>query len=727
MNEAVPPQIPEPDDARHATSGEDAHSDEADARSAGQTPVPSLSGEPVATGSSCTLPRPAGGSHRRAIQLLVIGLGLVAALAIQQWFAAHKTPAESERNAQVAADIRAVEEQRERREAKWLKSAPADLMTDVVVYYTFESDTIERMPRTTLVQDLSGHGNWGVLHNAQWTEQGKIGGGAAIAAEESWVSLPTIAHSWFKSGDPVAVSMWMYENQYQQVSYLFKTDDIDITSQAVVLCRIASQRNLSLRMANGGNAVESEEVGSRQWHHVIAQWTGREPELYVDGRLSREPTMPGSGVLSIRDTVEYFGARIGRQFDGTIDEVLVFRRRLFPEEVARLYQWGQEGKRPTPLEPHPPRAAFWDNLDLARAAQGDVFNKRLQERLAAPGQPSASEAAESSETDAATYATSPDGNTWRKWRPSQPTVVAYALSPDGNTMLIGHSSGIVAQGSKDTLYVYSETGQPEGCRLRGLAMAPNAPIAASFGESGTIYLLDMSNRAVAAKINTSWREVTSVSFSPDGKWILAGGKLSEGNSQCSAAGKWEAASGELILQLSVPGPEVTAAAISPDGSRVVAATSADKQFHVFDPESGARTRSFAAGPDDITCLKFLPDGQRLLSGGKDSMLRLWDVVTGHQIHALRGHLAAITCLDVSHDGRMAVSGSLDGTARLWSLDRGCKLDDYEIEGESGQLRHLVFAPDDSNFWVGYSRPLIVPCPLGEILDDPELPTQPPHQ
>lgn len=615
--------------------------------------MPSLDGEPAATGSSWTLPQPASRPRRRLIQLLVIGLGLLAALGIQRWYASHRKSAENEWSAQVAADVRAIEQERERREADWLKSAPADLMTDVAAYYTFESDTIERLPRTTLVKDLSGHGNWGVLRDAQWTEQGKIGGGVAITvqedavttAEENCVSLPTIAQSWFKSGDPVAVSMWIYENRYRRVCYLFETDDIDITSEGMTLWRLGSSRNFSLRMGNAVEIVHSEEVASRQWHHMIAQWTGREVELYVDGKLSKAAGRLSSGGFSAPPTEEHFGARLGRQFDGTIDEVLVFRRRLFPEEVDKLYQLGQAGDRPPPPEPNPPLDAFWDRLDLARAALGDAFNKRLQERLSASQQESAPEDPEA-------------------------VVATYAFSPDGSTVLIGYYSGKFSRGTTQTegtrrvVYIYPELGQPEGSRLLGLAMAPNASLAASFGESGTICLFELASFAMAAKINTSLHEVTSVAFAPDSKQLLAGGRLPEGNSQLRAAGIWEASTGKLIRDLPVPGPAVTAVAYAPDGSRVVTATSDDKQLHVFDPVRGAAMLSFSAGPADITCLKFVPDGTRLLSGGKDSLLRLWDIQTGRQIHELSGHLAAIVCLDITGDGRLAVSGSRDGTARL---------------------------------------------------------------
>ncbi|KND00912.1 uncharacterized protein SPPG_04012 [Spizellomyces punctatus DAOM BR117] len=70
----------------------------------------------------------------------------------------------------------------------------------------------------------------------------------------------------------------------------------------------------------------------------------------------------------------------------------------------------------------------------------------------------------------------------------------------------------------------------------------------------------------------------------------------------------------------------------------------------------------------VTCCVALPSG-RVLSGGMDSRLLLWDA------HApvcseLRGHDGSVTSVKVDRGERIAVSSSYDGTVRAWDLNKG---------------------------------------------------------
>jgi serine/threonine-protein kinase len=67
------------------------------------------------------------------------------------------------------------------------------------------------------------------------------------------------------------------------------------------------------------------------------------------------------------------------------------------------------------------------------------------------------------------------------------------------------------------------------------------------------------------------------------------------------------------------------------------------------------------------------DGSRLLSGGKDGSVRLWDTQSGDELVCCQGHRNRITSVAFSPDGRRALSGSRDWTMRLWDLDSGRQL------------------------------------------------------
>jgi WD40 repeat protein len=69
-------------------------------------------------------------------------------------------------------------------------------------------------------------------------------------------------------------------------------------------------------------------------------------------------------------------------------------------------------------------------------------------------------------------------------------------------------------------------------------------------------------------------------------------------------------------------------------------------------------------------LAFTPDGETLASGGWDGTLKLWDVATGRERRALKGHTNFISSLAFTPDGETLASGGWDGTLKLWDVATG---------------------------------------------------------
>jgi WD40 repeat protein len=71
----------------------------------------------------------------------------------------------------------------------------------------------------------------------------------------------------------------------------------------------------------------------------------------------------------------------------------------------------------------------------------------------------------------------------------------------------------------------------------------------------------------------------------------------------------------------------------------------------------------------VNAVAFSPDGRRVLSGGADGDVRLWDAATGRLVHRFVGHSSAVFAVAFSPGGCRAVSAGQDGTVRVWGLPR----------------------------------------------------------
>ena len=70
----------------------------------------------------------------------------------------------------------------------------------------------------------------------------------------------------------------------------------------------------------------------------------------------------------------------------------------------------------------------------------------------------------------------------------------------------------------------------------------------------------------------------------------------------------------------------------------------------------------------VTCVAHLRDG-RILSGGMDSKLCLWDA-RGVRCAELPGHRGSVSCVQTDRESPVAVTCSYDKTVRCWDLGKG---------------------------------------------------------
>ena len=95
----------------------------------------------------------------------------------------------------------------------------------------------------------------------------------------------------------------------------------------------------------------------------------------------------------------------------------------------------------------------------------------------------------------------------------------------------------------------------------------------------------------------------------------------------------------------------------------------------------------------IDGIAFCPDGRRIVSGGVDHTIRVWNVETGEEIRQMR-HGDGVTSVAVFPDNRRVLTASWDRTIGIWDLVTGRQL--RRIVGVADEFgasrRHLARRP-----------------------------------
>lgn len=86
-----------------------------------------------------------------------------------------------------------------------------------------------------------------------------------------------------------------------------------------------------------------------------------------------------------------------------------------------------------------------------------------------------------------------------------------------------------------------------------------------------------------------------------------------------------------------------------------------------------------------------PDGQRMVSGSTDSVVRLWNLATGEMVRQMRGHRGDVEDVAYSPDGLEALSAGIDFQAIVWNIETGAER--LRLVGHTDPIRAVTFSPD----------------------------------
>jgi WD40 repeat protein len=202
---------------------------------------------------------------------------------------------------------------------------------------------------------------------------------------------------------------------------------------------------------------------------------------------------------------------------------------------------------------------------------------------------------------------------------------------------------------------------------------------------GTIHIWDWAQQTNSHSRHCEWLcSASSIVISPDGETVAAavGADFAIGS----------VGAGREVRRLAAPTGVATAAAFALDG-RLIAAAGSERGGNpaaivaVTDWRTGVQKHRIAMSSGRVNSMAFPANGSRLVAGSTDGTVRIWDLVTGREIHCLRGHERSVTAVAMCRSGLIASAG-VDTIIRIWEGERGVPL--ASLHGHESTVNAIAF-------------------------------------
>ena len=208
-----------------------------------------------------------------------------------------------------------------------------------------------------------------------------------------------------------------------------------------------------------------------------------------------------------------------------------------------------------------------------------------------------------------------------------------------------------------------------GSKLRDLTSSPLGafnPANIKPGQMPTMPNMDdiaaMMTNVIGNMSAGTMGSITSLAFSGDGRMLATGGVESKANIDIAAM----MSGGMRQPQKKQKGSK------QPDPQDMMKDLKVESvgQVKLWDVATGREIGAIKGHGRGVSKVAFSRDGKLLASGGTDNTIKIWDVATRTEVRTLTGHTSSIESIDFTPDGRLLASASEDGSTFLWDTKTG---------------------------------------------------------
>jgi hypothetical protein len=227
-------------------------------------------------------------------------------------------------------------------------SSTGSLTSGLVGYWSFNGPDIAG----DIAYDRSGQGNNGTLTNGPTGIRGKIGQALDFDGVDDGVDVSSGGPpSNFVSPSEGTLSAWIKPNATQQDAAQVAQDPMiignDLNSGGGFLGIYIDPSNISFYHYDGSTDTVTTAWTPDTWIHVV--WVHAGGNLYgyrngvlVGSTASGNTENLSLGTMTVGGTLNDLG---GYEFNGVIDDVIIYNRALSQDEIKRLYKIGATAKQ----------------------------------------------------------------------------------------------------------------------------------------------------------------------------------------------------------------------------------------------------------------------------------------------------------------------------------------------------------------------------------------------
>jgi hypothetical protein len=387
-----------------------------------------------------------------------------------------------------------------------------------------------------------------------------------------------------------------------------------------------------------------------EWYHLAVTRSRGTFTIYVNG--ARVASQKVDITIPYPDAPLTIGQAEGLGFfSGLLDEVAIYDRALSPAEVKA--RWSALAPATKPVT---------ERVGEIRHFGADGHNVR-RVALSPDGQRLLTAGMEGS----ARYWDIATGKEIYRLPSNGGKVNDVAISPDGTKLLSCGDDRLIhvwdAATGNEVKQLRGHTGE-----IGGVAISPDGRMVASSGDDCQLRLWNLDTGKLVASPGKG--RGGSRPFTPDGKLIVTWGSD-------HVVRLWDVKTLKEVRRLQGHKEWVCAAAFSGDGSRLLTGTwpndgrgpvARPAELKLWEVKTGKPLLTIDLPPgDNAHGLAISPDGRRALSCGHAGLVELWDLETGKQIIAFKGHVGPVYDVAFLPGGRTALSVGADCTIRLWRL------------------------------------------------------------